>query len=167
MRNRGRQETGQRASARGGVHTWRIFQREEIINDHHRRTKIVSLALTPEEEGSPHVGENQPPHYGLCANPRCRKGPSGTRGVLKSPRAKYCCTYCRVDVCRRSRPKPEQSEKPTRKRRRDTKYSSRAERQRAHYARHRSEPLPQPIKDYLGIGARRAGEAGKRAPEPV
>ena len=69
----------------------------------------------PEQESNPQIGENQPLHEGLCANPRCRKGPDGTRGVLKSPRAKYCCPYRRVDVCRRSRPKPDQIEKPTRK----------------------------------------------------
>ena len=65
-------------------------------------------ALTPEQESDPDIGENQPPHDGSCANARCRKGPNGTRGVLKSPRAKYCCPYCRVDVCRRSLPKPSQ-----------------------------------------------------------
>ena len=117
-------------------------------------------ASTPEQESKPHVEEPQTPHYGSCANERCRKGPNGTRGVLKSSRAKYCCAYCRVDVCRRNRPKPEQSEKPTRKRRRDAKYSSHSERQRAHHARHRSEPLPQAIKDY--IAARGAGVAVKR-----
>jgi hypothetical protein len=67
------------------------------------------------------------------------------RGALKSPRAKYCCAYCRVDACRRSRPKPEQTEKSIRKRRRDAKYSSHSERQRAYHARHRPYQLPQPI----------------------
>ena len=52
----------------------------------------------PEQESNPHLTENQPPHDGVCANPRCRKGPNGTRGNVKSPRAKYCCPYCRVDV---------------------------------------------------------------------
>jgi hypothetical protein len=107
----------------------------------------------PEQESNPQTGENQPPHDGLCANERCRKGPNGTRGVLKSPRAKYCCPYCRVDVCRRSRPKPERIEKTSRKRRRDAKYSSHSERQRAYQARHRQSPLPDAIKDYLAIKA--------------
>lgn len=106
------------------------------------------------------------PSYGLCSNERCKKGPNDTHGVLKSSRAKYCCAYCRVDVCRRSRPKPEQTEKPASKRRRDAKYSSHAERQRAHYARHRYI-LPEPIKDYLGIGKRRPGVVVKRASEPA
>lgn len=78
----------------------------------------------PEERSNPHTGENQPPHDGLCANVRCRKGPNGTRGILKSRRAKYCCAYCRVAVCRRKG-------KSGRKRRRDAKHGSAAERQRA------------------------------------
>jgi hypothetical protein len=126
--------------------------------------EVAVSGPVPEQESNPHVKENQPPHDGLCANPRCRKDPNGTRGVLKSRRAKYCCAYCRVDVYRRSRPKPEQIEKPARKRRRDAKYSSHCERQRAYDARHRSEPLPQAIKDYLQM---RAGVAVKRGPERV
>jgi hypothetical protein len=114
----------------------------------------------PKEEELP-----ESPRSIVCANDRCKKGPNGTRAIVKRPRAKYCCAYCRVDVCRRSRPKAEQIEKPTRKRRRDAKYSSHSERQRAYHARHRSEPLPQAIKDYLE--ARRSGVAVKRAPEPV
>jgi hypothetical protein len=119
----------------------------------------------PEQESNLRIGENQPPLDGVCANPRCRKGPNGTRGVLKSPRAKYCCPYCRVDVCRQSRPKPEQIEKPSRKRRRDAKYTSHSERQRAYQARHSTSDLPDAIKDYLGIKAGRAEVVGKRFPE--
>jgi hypothetical protein len=126
--------------------------------------EIAVSSPVPEPEPNPHTLETEPPNHGLCSNERCKKGPNDTRGVLKSRRAKYCCAYCRVDVCRRNRPKPEQTEKPTRKRRRDAKYSSHSERQRAHYARHRSEPLPQAIKDYLHM---RVGVAVKRAPEPV
>jgi hypothetical protein len=122
--------------------------------------EIAVSSPVPEPESIPHIGEGEPAHYGSCANERCRKGPNGTRGALKSSRAKYCCAYCRVDVCRRSRPKPEQSEKPARKRRRDAKYTSHSERQRAYHERHRSEPLPQAIKDY--IAGRRAE---KRAQE--
>src|SRR5215471_5300971 len=33
----------------------------------------------------------QPPDPRLCSNSRCKKGPEGTRGVVKSRRAKYCC----------------------------------------------------------------------------
>ena len=98
---------------------------------------VAASGPLPEQESDPHTEENQPPHDRLCANPRCRKGPNGTRGVLKSPRAKYCCPYCRVDVCRRNRPKPEQVGKPKRKRRSDAKYASHTQRQRA-YDRARS-----------------------------
>jgi hypothetical protein len=79
----------------------------------------------------------QPPDSRLCSNPRCKKGPDSTPGIVKSRRAKYCCRYCRVDVCRRKRrSKPEQVEKPKRKRRRDAKYTSHSERQSAYQARH-------------------------------
>jgi hypothetical protein len=121
----------------------------------------------PEQESNPDIGENQPPHDGVCANPRCRKGPNGTRGALNSLRAKYCCPYCRVDVYRRSRPKPEQIEKLKRKRRRDAKYTSHSERQRAYQARHSTSDLPDAIKDYLWIRARSAEVVGKRVPEPA
>jgi len=117
----------------------------------------VSLSgLEPKPKSKPHMVKTQSGHCGSCANERCRKGSNGTRGALKSSQTKYCCAYCRVDVCRRSRPKPEQIKKPTRKRRRDAKYGSHSERQRAHYARYRYL-LTQPIKDYLGMGTRRAG----------
>ena len=129
--------------------------------------QLPDSALTPEQESNPDMGGNQPPHDGSCANSRCRKGPNGTRGILKSLRAKYCCPYCRVDVCRRSRPKPEQIEKPKRKRRRDAKYTSHPERQKAYQARHSTSDLPDAIKDYLGVKAGRAGVVGKRFPEPV
>jgi len=119
--------------------------------------EVTVSGSAPEQESNPQIGENQTPHDGVCANPRCRKGPNGTRGVLKSPRAKYCCPYCRVDVCRRSRPQPEQIEKPSRKRRRDAKYTSHSERQRAYQARHSTSDLPDAIEDYLRIKAGRAG----------
>ncbi len=127
-------------------------------------SEIAVSSPVPEPESIPHPRETEPPNYGLCSNERCKKGPNDSRGVLKSPRAKYCCAYCRVDVCRRSRPKDEQIEKPTRKRRRDAKYSSHSERQRAYQERHKSEPLPQAIKDYLQM---RAGVAVKRVSELV
>jgi hypothetical protein len=95
-------------------------------------TAVEVSGPVPEQESNPPLGENEPPHDGLCANVRCRKGPIGTRGVLKSRKAKYCCAYCRVDVCRRTRPKPERLEKPMRKRRSDAQYRPHAERQRAY-----------------------------------
>jgi hypothetical protein len=119
----------------------------------------------PEQESNAQMGENQSPHDGLCSNPRCRKGPNGTRGELKGPRAKYCCPYCRVDVCRRSRPKPERIEKPSRKRRRDAKYNSHSERQRAYQARHSTSDLPDAIKDYLRMRAESTKIKGNRFPE--
>jgi len=36
--------------------------------------QLAVSALTPEQESNPHTEENQPPHDGLCANTRCRKG---------------------------------------------------------------------------------------------
>jgi hypothetical protein len=79
----------------------------------------------------------------LCSNPCCKKGPDGAPGIVKSRRAKYCCRYCRVDVCRRKRrSKPEQIEKPKRKRRKDAKYTSHSERQRAYQARHSLAGFP-------------------------
>jgi hypothetical protein len=41
----------------------------------------------PEPESTPPTRETEPPNYGSCANERCRKGPGGTAGVLKSSRA--------------------------------------------------------------------------------
>src|SRR5712692_4296296 len=96
------------------------------------KQKVAVSGLTPGQEPNPHLGESEPPQCGLCKNERCKKGPNGTRGIAKSRRAKYCCAYCRVDVCRRSRPKPERLEKPKRKRRSDAKYGSPADRQRAY-----------------------------------
>src|ERR1035437_5895075 len=85
----------------------------------------------PEQESNPHIGENQPPQDGLCANERCRKGPNGTRGIVKSPRAKYCSNYCRVAVCRQKcKLRLEQAGQLKRKRRSDAKWSSPAERKR-------------------------------------
>jgi hypothetical protein len=130
------------------------------------RYELRSEVPTVETAAARDQARSDRPSYGLCSNERCKKGANETRGVLKSSRAKYCCASCRVDVCRRSRPKPEQIEKPTRKRRRDAKYSSHAERQRAHYARHRYV-LPQPIKDYLAMPATRPGVGVKRVSEPA
>jgi hypothetical protein len=67
----------------------------------------------------------------------------------------------------RNRPKPKQIEKPTRKRRRDAKYGSHSERQRAYHARNSPYQLPQPIKDYLGTRVIGTGVAVKRVLEPV
>ena len=89
------------------------------------------------------------PGFRICPNQRCKKGLNGTPGMVKSARAKYCCNYCRIDVCRRNRPKSEQTEKRERKRRKDAKYASHRERQRAYQARHSTADFPQGIKDLL------------------
>jgi DNA processing protein len=104
------------------------------------------------------------PPYDPGAEERLRREAEAQQ--LKSSRARYCCATCRVDACRRSRPKPPQTEKAARKRRKDAKYSSHSERQRANYARHRYL-LPQPIKDYLAMRATRPGVAVKRVSEPA
>jgi hypothetical protein len=115
----------------------------------------------------PAMAPPESPALRLCSNPRCKKGPNGTRGIVKSQRAKYCCRYCRVDVCRRGRPKPEQLEKPKRKRRSDAKYTSHAERQRAHQARHSTADFPHAVRDLLWMKERRARMAAGRIQEPV
>ena len=143
----------ERKIAEGSYRGWRFEIRPEVSSDD------IPTASAKEPLESP--------AFHSCHNPRCKKGPNGTRGIVKSQRAKYCCGYCRVAVCRRSRPKPEQFEKHTRKRRRDAKYNSHSERQRAYQARHRPYPLPEAIKDCLAIKAGRAGVVGKRVLEPV
>jgi hypothetical protein len=120
--------------------------------------------------GPPAVPAMVPPEspaLRLCSNPRCNKGPNGTREKVKSQRAKYCCGYCRVDVCRRSRPKLEQIEKPKRKRRKDAKYASHAERQRAYQARHSTADFPPEIRDLLRMRDSRARMVAKRVQAPV
>ncbi len=114
-------------------------------------TAVEVSGQAPEEESHPRAGESKPPHDGLCKNERCKKGPNGTRGIVKSRRANYCSAYCRVDVCRReATPRPAPMEKPSRKPRSDRKYPSHAERQRAYQARHSTAGWPQGIKDLLG-----------------
>lgn len=111
--------------------------------------KAAVSGLTPGEDSNPDLEGSERPQFGLCKNLGCKEGPDGTPGVLKG-RQKYCSAYSRVDVCRRERQSnPEQIEKPKRKRRRDAKYTSPAERQRAYHKRHRPSPLPEAINDYL------------------
>ena len=139
--------------AEGSYQAWRYEIRPE-----------VSSTETPP---APAVGPSESLAFRPCPNERCKKGPNGTRGIVKSRRAKYCCASCRVDVCRQSRPKPEQIEKPTRKRRRDAKWIDHAERQRAYHARHRPYQLPKAMKDYLGMRVRSARLSINPSPEPV
>ena len=100
----------ERKIAEGSYREWRYEIRPEI-----------SSAETPP---GPAVTPTDNPAFRICPNQRCKRGLNGTPGIVKSARAKYCCNYCRVDVCRRSRPKSEQTEKRERKRRRDAKYAS-------------------------------------------
>lgn len=76
----------ERKIADGSYQGWRYEIRPEI--SHTEATPVVVAPL-------------QRTHYGLCKNERCRKGPNGTPGVLKSRRAKYCSASCRVAVSRR------------------------------------------------------------------
>lgn len=101
--------------------------------------KLAFSGFTNEEAANPPLGKSEPLHLGLCKNERCKKGPDGTRGIVRSRKAKYCCPSCRVDVCRRNRKlaTPEQVEKPRRKPRSDKKYDSHAERQKAYEWRKR------------------------------
>jgi hypothetical protein len=96
--------------------------------------EVAVLGPAPDQEFHPHIEEIQDRSAGLCANERCKKGPNGTRGIVKSRsrRAKYCCASCRVSVCRRNRPKPPDTDKPKRKARKDKKYPSHAARQNAY-----------------------------------
>ena len=80
--------------------------------------EVAVLGPAPDQEFHPHIEEIQDRSAGLCANERCKKGPNGTRGIVKSRRAKYRSGSCRVSVCRRQRPKPECAHKPNRKPRR-------------------------------------------------
>jgi hypothetical protein len=139
--------------ADGSYQAWRYEIRPEISN---AETPPAS-ALAPSESSAAR----------LCSNPRCKKGPDGTPSIVKSRRAKYCCRYCRVDVCRRNRPKPQQTEKPKRKRRRDAKWKDHAERQREYQARHSLVGLPQVIRDMLWMKARRARTVDGRVQEPA
>ena len=67
----------------------------------------------------------------------------------------------------RSQPKPKQIKKPKRKRRKDAKYASHAESQRAYQARHSTAGFTQAIRDLLWMKERRARMADKRIQEPV
>lgn len=140
-----------RKIAEGSYREWRYEIRPEM-----------SGTETPSgPEGAP--SESPAPH--ICSNQRCKKGPNDTPGIVKSRRAKYCCNSCRVDVCRRNRPTPERTGQRGRKRRRDAKYTSHAERQRAYQARHSLAGLPQGIKDLLSLKARRPRVSDSRTQE--
>jgi hypothetical protein len=108
-----------------------------LLNTSNGDLNGTEFSSAPKQGSNPQSEDSHPSRDSLCANAKCRKGPDGTRGVVKSRRASYCCAYCRVAVCRRNRQQPKPFEKPQRKRRSDAKYASHAERQRA-YERSRS-----------------------------
>jgi len=70
-------------------------------------------------------------------------------------------------VCRRRRPKPEQIEKPKRKRRRDAKWKDHAERQRKYQAIHSIAGIPEGIRALLSMKAKRSGIVATRVREPA
>jgi hypothetical protein len=108
----------ERKIAEGSYRAWRYEVRPEVTS--------AEAPIAPE------VGLSESPGLRPCSNERCKKGPNGTRGAVKSRRATYCCASCRVSVCRRNKPKPESTDKPRRKPRSDKKYSSHAARQNAY-----------------------------------
>lgn len=112
----------ERNIAEGSYREWRYEIRPEATESE------VATSLPP-------VSAPQPPDLRLCNNPRCKKGPNGSAGILTDLRAKYCCASCRVDVCRRNRQKTEDSRWRTRKPRSDKKHPSHAARQKAYHAR--------------------------------
>ena len=142
----------ERKIAEGSYREWRYEIRPE-----------VSTAETPP---GPAVAPSDNPTFRICQNQHCKRL-NGTPDVVKGKRAKYCSNYCRIDVCRRNRPKPEQTEKRERKRRKDAKYASHRERQRAYQARHSTADFPQEIKDLLSMKARRPRVPDNRVPEPT
>jgi len=127
--------------ADGSYQEWRYEIRPEISN---AETPPAS-ALAPSESSAAR----------LCSNPRCKKGPDGSPGILKSRRAKYCSPSCRVAVSRREgQPAPKRIEERKRKQRSDAKHQSNAQRQRAYRAglqeRRRAgirPPLPSSVTD--------------------
>jgi hypothetical protein len=130
-----------RKIADGSYQAWRHEIRPELSNVE----TSPATALTISETSAVH----------LCSNPRYKKGPDGTLGVLKSRRAKYCSPSCRVAVSRREgNPTPKSIQERKRKRRSDAKYQSNAHRQRAYRAgleeRRRADirsPLPSSVTD--------------------
>jgi hypothetical protein len=84
---------------------------------------------------------------GLCRNDQCKRGENQTRATVKTKRAKYCCPSCRVAVSRRAGGSSvTDNGKPKRKRRKDAKYNSHSERQRAYELRSRQKSLLEPVR---------------------
>jgi hypothetical protein len=101
------------------------------------------------------VARSESSAFRLCLNQRCKKGPNGTREIVKSQRAKYCSPSCRVAVSRREgKPVPKCIEGRKRKQRNDAKHQSNAQRQGAYRARLQETrragiklPLPSSVTD--------------------
>src|SRR5271169_2167870 len=77
----------ERKIADGSYQGWRYEIRPEIPS----AETPPALSVAPSES----------PAFRLCSNQRCKKGPNGTREIVKSKRAKYCSSSCRVAVSRR------------------------------------------------------------------
>ena len=130
----------ERKIADGSYREWRYEVRPEISSTESTPTKTDTL---PNKIAR------------LCANQRCKKGPNGTNGIVKSKRAKYCGPSCRVAVSRREgKPAPKCIEERKRKRRSDAKHRSNAQRQGAYRARLQERrragirpPLPSSVTD--------------------
>jgi hypothetical protein len=119
----------ERKTADGSYLEWRYEIRPEASN----------VETPPAVDATTSSG----PQARLCKNERCRRGENGTRAIVKSKRALYCSASCRVAVSRRDgRPKPQEVDRPTRKRRSDAQHKSHAERQRAYELRARQKKSP-------------------------
>jgi len=112
-------ELVERKIAKGSYREWRYEVRPEVSSEE------VNYALAV-------VGPRRPAESRACSNSRCKKGPEGTPGAVTSWKGKYCCASCRVSVCRQNKLKPECTDKPERKPRRDKKHESHAARQNAY-----------------------------------
>ncbi len=131
----------ERKIADGSYQAWRY----EIRPEKSSAETPPARALAPSDSST----------FGLCPNPRCKKGPDGTPGFVNRRRAKYCCDSCRVAVSRREgQPAPKCIEERKRKRRSDAKHQSNALRQGAYRARLQERrragirpPLPSSVTD--------------------
>jgi hypothetical protein len=106
--------------AEGSYKAWRYEIRPEIQKPENALGPGVAVPTQPPSEPR------------TCSNLSCKKGPDGTRGLMRRRNAHFCSSACRVSACRRNRPKPEPTEKPRRKPRCDRKYPSQAARQSAY-----------------------------------
>jgi hypothetical protein len=112
-------ELVERKIAEGSYSEWRYELRPEVSN--------ADANSDPAFSELPRSAQPR-----TCSNFRCKKGPEGTPGAVTNRKAKYCCAACRVTVCRRNKLKPQRTDGPARKPRRDKKHESHAARQSAY-----------------------------------